>query len=411
MNNMIREEQQKQFSEILTYLAQQLDVTESEFKTITTSYEAVGSFLAENDSPLKPYKPSIHPQGSFLLGTVVRPICEEDDLDIDLVCELERIPDHWTQYDLKNAVGDRLKSRELYKKMLDEEGKRCWTLLYGDNKYHMDVLPSLVCDNYYEVVTRYFSTSAGKDPASLAIHITDNTREDYRWEKNKDRWMISNPFGYAQWFLASAQTRERVRDFSAEAKIDPVPKYSADRFVLQRVVQLLKRHRDIMFDSDAYKSMKDYKPISIIITTLATETYNQEQNLYKALRHIADHMAEKVEDRNGVKWVANPVNKAENFADRWPGSPRKQMFDAWINKLRSDMDKLEAAVGNGLDAIKEVLGDMFGERVSNKTYEKYGKSLVESRKNGNMRISATGTLGLAGALNVAAHSFYGSEET
>ena len=121
-------------------------------------------------------------------------------------------------------------------------------------------------------------------------------------------------------------------------------------------------------------------------------------------------MTEKVEDRNGVKWVANPVNKAENFADRWPGSPRKQMFDAWINKLRSDMDKLEAAVGNGLDAIKEVLWDMFGERVSNKTYEKYGKSLVESRKNGNMRVSATGSLGLAGALNVAAHSFYGSEE-
>ena len=86
------------------------------------------------------------------------------------------------------------------------------------------------------------------------------------------------------------------------------------------------------------------------------------------------------------------------------------MFDAWINKLRSDMDKLEAAVGNGLDPIKKVLGEMFGERVSNKTDEKYGKSLVESRKNGNMRVSATGTLGLAGTLNVAAHSFYGSEE-
>ena len=407
---MIGEEQTKQFSEILTFLAQQLDVTEYEFKTITTSYEAVGSFLAENDSPLKPYKPSIHPQGSFLLGTVVRPICEDDDLDIDLVCELEKVPDHWTQYDLKNAVGDRLKSKVPYKDMLDEEGKRCWTLLYGDNKYHLDVLPSLVCDNYYETVTKYFSASSGKDPASLAIHITDNTRKDYRLETNKDKWMISNPFGYAQWFLASAQRRGHVRDFSAEAKIDPVPKYTADRFILQRVVQLLKRHRDIMFDSEDYKDNKEYKPISIIITTLATETYNQEQNLFKALRHIADHMAEKVENRNGVKWVANPVNKTENFADRWPDSPREQMFTEWIGKLRRDMDRLEAAVGNGLDGIKNVLGEMFGERVSNKTYEKYGKSLIERRKNGNMRVSATGTLGLTGALNVAAHSFYGDEE-
>lgn len=407
---MIGEEQTKQFSEILTFLAQQLDVTEHEFKTIITSYEAVGSFLADNDSPLKPYNPSIHPQGSFLLGTVVRPICEDDDLDIDLVCELERIPDNWTQYHLKNAVGNRLKSKSLYRDKLDEEGKRCWTLLYGDNKYHLDVLPSLVCDNYYETVTKYFSASAGKDPASLAIHITDNTRKDYRWETNKDRWMISNPFGYANWFLASAQRISGKREFSAETKIDPVPKYSADRFVLQRVVQLLKRHRDIMFDNEIYKANKEYKPISIIITTLAAETYNQEQNLYKALRHIADNMAAKVDKSKGVSWVANPVNNTENFADRWPNSPREQMFNAWINKLRSDMDRLEAEVGNGLDAIKKVLGEMFGERVSNKTYEKYGKSLLESRKKGNMRVTATGTLGSVGALNVAAHNFYGNEE-
>ena len=86
------------------------------------------------------------------------------------------------------------------------------------------------------------------------------------------------------------------------------------------------------------------------------------------------------------------------------------MFNEWIDKLRRDMDRLEASVGKGLDAVKEVLGEMFGERVSNKTYEKYGKSLVENRKNGQMRITATGTLGLAGAIKVAAHNFYGGEE-
>lgn len=140
MYKMLDADQKKQFSEILEELARQLDVTQTEFETITKSYEAVGSYLAETDSLLA-YKPSIHPQGSFLLGTVVRPICENDDLDIDLVCELERIPDNWTQYHLKNVIGDRLKESERYKKMLDDEGKRCWTLLYGDNKYHLDVLP------------------------------------------------------------------------------------------------------------------------------------------------------------------------------------------------------------------------------------------------------------------------------
>jgi len=60
---------------------------------------------------------------------------------------------------------------------------------------------------------------------------------------------------------------------------------------------------------------KEYKPISIIITTLATETYNQEQNLYKALRHIADHMAQNVKDKDGVKWVANPVKSPVTIPD------------------------------------------------------------------------------------------------
>ena len=64
---MIREEQQKQFSEILTFLAQQLDVTETEFDVITTSYKAVGNYLAGDSSLLKPYKPSIHPQVQNLL--------------------------------------------------------------------------------------------------------------------------------------------------------------------------------------------------------------------------------------------------------------------------------------------------------------------------------------------------------
>lgn len=409
MYKMLDADQKKQFSEILEELARQLDVTQTEFETITKSYEAVGSYLAETDSLLA-YKPSIHPQGSFLLGTVVRPICENDDLDIDLVCELERIPDNWTQYHLKNVIGDRLKESERYKKMLDDEGKRCWTLLYGDNKYHLDVLPALVCEDYYEVVRKYFSAEVEKNPETLAIHITDNTREDYTKETNKNMWMISNPFGYAQWFLSLARKSYiQQRQFSAEAKIDPVPRYSADRYVLQRVVQLLKRHRDKMFGGD------EDKPISIIITTLAARTYEQERDLFTALRHIADHMVQNItvkrnEKGEYVKWIENPVNPTENFADRWPGTKKEEAFYNWIEKLRKDMDRLELAAGKGLEAIKRILDDMFDKKVSAKTYAKYAKDLLEKRKKGNMKIAATGTLGLTGTLKVAAHSFYGSKE-
>jgi len=398
-------EQFKQMNDILEELAKLLDITKEEFNTITKSYEAVGTYLAEGSSPLKVFSPSIHPQGSFLLGTVVRPISDEDDLDIDLVCELQNKPQHWVQYNLKKAVGDRLKESNLYKQKLDKEGKRCWTLKYGENKYHLDVLPSLVCSNYRDIVNHYFLINKTKNPDELAIHITDNTRSDYYTECDESKWMVSNPFGYAEWFLTSAQAAYRQeRTFSMEAKIDPVPKFSHGKYALQRVVQLLKRHRDKMFNGD------ENKPISIIITTLATRVYNEEKNIYLALRHVVENMGSRIEDRNGIKWVPNPVNRSENFADRWPQNPQKQQyFYKWLEQLQKDVNRLEASFGKGLQEVKKVLEDMFGESVSAKTYENYSKLLLKQRKTGSMRMTSTGILGTSGIVKVAAHNFYGTE--
>ena len=118
-------DQQKQISVLLNEIGKALDVTKTEYEQITTSYKAVGNYLAEDPSPLKSYSPQIRPQGSFLLGTAVRPVSEDADLDIDLVCELTKKPFYWTQYSTKNAVGDRLKESDRYRNMLDKEGKRC----------------------------------------------------------------------------------------------------------------------------------------------------------------------------------------------------------------------------------------------------------------------------------------------
>ena len=72
-------EQQKQISTLLNEIARTLDVTKAEYNAITTSYQAVGKHLAESPSMLKAYRPQIRPQGSFLLGTAVRPVAEDGD--------------------------------------------------------------------------------------------------------------------------------------------------------------------------------------------------------------------------------------------------------------------------------------------------------------------------------------------
>ena len=156
-------EQTSQLNEIIIELVRKLDITDTEFDTLTKSYQTVGNYLAEESSPLYSYSPEIRPQGSFLLGTVVRPVSDDADIDIDLVCELTNKPANWTQYNLKEAVGDRLKDHQGYKGKLDKEGKRCWTIIYGDGAYHMDILPSLMKKDYGLLLERSFSNDTLED--------------------------------------------------------------------------------------------------------------------------------------------------------------------------------------------------------------------------------------------------------
>ena len=401
-------DQQKQISVLLNEIGKALDVTKTEYDQITTSYKAVGSYLAEDPSPLKAYSPQIRPQGSFLLGTAVRPVSEDADLDIDLVCELTQKPFYWTQYSTKNAVGDRLKSSGIYGPMLDKEGKRCWTLIYADGKYHMDVLPCVVNEGYITALERMLASSDSVVSDTTAIRITDKTRSDYTTEKDSDKWPKSNPFGFAKWFYKIAYRPTNLqRTINLKEAIAPVPKYYETKAPLQRVVQLMKRHRDIMFNGN-----EDDKPISIIITTLAARAYNDATDLLDALRHISRNMTSYIKGIPGHRVVENPVNPSENFADRWkPDNKKEENFYKWVNKLQADVVRLIAAAGQGLDKLQALFEELFGEKVSKASFKAYGNQLLEQRKAGKLT-AATGTamLGVDGAIKVSAHNFYGKSE-
>ena len=407
MNNMITTEQKAQYNELLGALSVNLDVTEEEYKAIVKSYETMGEWLSSNDSPLSVYSPKIQPQGSFLLGTMIRPISDDDDIDIDLVCKLTKKPITWTQKSLKNNVGDRIKARNMYNRMLDEEGKRCWTLKYANEKYHMDVLPCFVSDDYQTLYESTFSNADFGDVSNLAIRITDKTRPDFATDSNVDNWLKSNPFGYAKWFLSIANKVRGTKMFaSLSESVAPVPKNNKNKLPLQVVIQLLKRHRDIMFDGD------DKKPISIIITTLAAKAYNGEDNIYEALLNIANNLTCSIENRGGVKYVTNPVNTEENFADRWVKDPvREQNFYKWVAELRSDIHLFMTHSGQGLPQLKQPITKMFGESLTTKSFSSYGVRKRSESESGILKMATTtGILSATGVKAIAKHNFYGSEE-
>jgi hypothetical protein len=356
--------------DVLEQIAAALDIPSSLFEEAKARYESLGAWLDREGSSLAAYDPAISPQGSFLLGTVTRPLTEADEYDVDLVCVLKGTKAEFTQKSLKEAVGSEV---ALYARVHNmsrppEEGRRCWTVTYADGaQFHMDILPALPDSESYRLLLEQHGYRAlAHNPAlsGQAIAITDNTSPDYA--RRTEDWPQSNPQGYAAWFRSRmiTQLRERkralVEALRIMAKVDDIPDYKV-KTPLQRTIQLLKRHRDVMFAED-----DEHKPISIVITTLSAHAYNNEPTIALALQSILTRMDHFIEYPNDEAWVANPVNPAENFADKWGEEPlKRENFYHWLEKARRDFALyLRASAFEDLPVqLKESLGSDLVDRV------------------------------------------------
>ncbi len=294
---------------ILTATANELDIPDHLHEEAALKYEEVGTWLASADTSLAPYSPDIYPQGSFRLGTVVQPIDPKCDYDIDLVCVLEKEKTSTTQSDLKDMVEDRLRENSEYARRLSSS-RRALNLDFP-KQFHLDVLPCI--------------PNADQEPNGILL-----TDTDLRF------WQKSNPIDYGDWFYESM--KPQVREFreslakSLSLSIEDVPEWQV-KTPLQRAIQILKRHRDVRFRGDP-----ENRPVSIILTTLATRAYKGEGNVYDALLRLASDMPKYIEVRDKRWWVENPVENDENFADKWNEKPaRRDAFLEWLRHLERDM--------------------------------------------------------------------------
>lgn len=329
---------------ILRNLTDFLDIPESYLEQARQRYQAFGNWLERDASVVSQFEPEIFPQGSFSLGTVTKPISNQDDYDIDLVCKLELSKKEITQKKLKELVGLELENYvEAYNMQnRPEEKRRSWRLNYAEGaQFHLDVLPS-VPDIFVQTGSE--------------IAITDNQRANYHYIC--DDWVCCDPVGYAEWFKKRMEVQFNIRRKELaevlKANVDDVPVYKV-KTPLQRVVQILKRHRDVTYEGDS-----EDKPVSILITTLAAQAYENEGDLVEALVNVVTNMADYIEDRNGVLWVANPVNHSENFADKWQEYPQRQdIFLQWLNRV--EIDVLEAVNALDFQTTTKSLKRQFGE--------------------------------------------------
>lgn len=301
----------------------EIDVTDSNYEKATNRYNSISNFIYKSN--LNQYNPEIYIHGSFKLGTAIQPITESGAYDIDIVCTCSKInKEQITQSKLKNIFGSIINeyATSLNMKNPPEESNRCWTLNYVDeNNFHVDILPSLLFSN----------------EQSTVISITDKRNENYY--KISNDWDVSNPKGYAQWFKIQSSflhyKEYYMNNFASGSSIEDVPDYKI-KTPLQKIIQLLKRHAEVMFSNDI-----KFKPSSIIITTLIAGIYPQYANISNNFEELLNnliknmHLGIKIVDGNPC--VLNPVNENENLSLKWMNDEEYYIsFCKWIDQVNTD---------------------------------------------------------------------------
>ena len=81
-------------------------------------------------------------QGSFRLGTAIKPLNESEDYDVDSVCEFKSLgKTKLSQEQVKAKLGVEVKAYAKAQGMTNpvDEGRRCWKLQYADGaQFHLD---------------------------------------------------------------------------------------------------------------------------------------------------------------------------------------------------------------------------------------------------------------------------------
>lgn len=379
-----------QINDLYERIVKDIDISNDLFDDAETEYNALGQWI---DKETPTYKIGVYAQGSFALGTVIKPLTGTDDYDLDLVCEFAE-QYGLTAEELKCSVVKPLLQRYRKTRRKIQNKRRCWHVEYEDvPKFHMDVVPAVFCNGY--------------------IKITDHNEDNDTYE-----YIGSNPKGYIDWFRGRMDRRRKIireqyckehKDIiTCQADIEKLKEYHY-KTPLQKAIQLLKRHRDIMFQNDE----NNRKPISIIITTIAAELYNNEDNIFDTLcsfllgaeKYITSHM------NHGEYYIKNPSytgGTIENFADKWnEHAERAESFKNWIQQAKSDLideqlfnfTRLKMA-----ENIKKSMGEITQKRVFSTMAEEERKSIGEQHTKVN---PVTGSLSLTGSIPVSKNHHFG----
>ena len=346
---------------IFDNLADGLNITQTMMKKAETAYNALGEHIKNSNEE---WDVIVYPQGSFQLGTVIKPVNDEEQYDVDLVV-LVKTP----YYD-----AEMLRNEVLQVEGKIENKKPCIRIQYADSsQFHMDIA------------------------SAQEIGITNDTSINIARFDGNERYFyeISNPKGYIDWFKKTMQFEELQRSQRAlfekcQTEVEEL-ELSKMRTPLQKAIQILKRHRDIFF---ADRENADDRPSSIIITTLCAMAYEdlrgkyEKDNIYLTVVNMLEKFPAYVKKNSeGDYYLENPSNPKENFLKKWCDNPALVVaFEQWIFKARTDIIyNPEAFIEDNPQELRKSLYESFGQRDADIALDNYGKQLGNYAQKGHLK--------------------------
>ena len=360
---------------LLAEIVVALQLNDTQIARMESAYRALATWLEHPDSALAQYRPLlVYPQGSAAIGTTVHPWLRAE-FDLDFVLEVAYFPG--TPMELYELLLKRLSEHGTYAKMIEPK-RRCVRVLYEDG-FHADILG---CRTAQGAVV----------PGS--VEVPDR--------ETPTTWRDSNPRGFADWFTGRSRMATETR-FLAQAM--PLPSnWAADaKTVLQRIVQLAKRQRDLVFGE------AETAPRSIVLTTLQATVYRGQLSVYEALVEALDDIVVRIERaRPGRLIVLNPMNAGEDFSERWEDPEHYAAATEWIFRFRERFHALRHI--EGLEALTQALAVLFGEDVSKHATHRYQEALAAAQRANQVRAVGPAIVsGTAAGCTIPRNHNYGAD--
>ena len=287
---------------IAEFLRDEVNLNKNRLDRLETAVGGVNGYLEDN---LNGYQ-KMERQGSYALGTLIKPVDDNDEYDADIQIVMNPNP-KWGAKDYVLAINRTLAGNKTYADKLRLK-TRCVTVDYAGD-FHLDVVPRV--------------TIKGK-------HYVCN-RIDNKFEETDGN-------GYREWF----NEKNRITDGN-----------------LKRVVRLLKYLRD---------HKNSFTAESILLTTLAGNIITESDEGTEAVSTVAvtlatilSRMSDYLQQHPNMPEIKNPVLPTENFNRHWD----QRRYANFRNRIQSyaqtaQRAKAEPLVDKAVKLWRDLFGDSFG---------------------------------------------------